>query len=43
MMFLLSDSKRMLASVDRMTAAGNEVRFSPKNLDCYVKHQGTGK
>ena len=33
MLFHLTDSKRMLASVDRMTAAGNEVKFGPQKSE----------
>ena len=43
MMFHLTDSKRMLASVDKIAAAGNEVRFGPALADCYVMNIQTKK
>ena len=43
MMFHLTDAKSMLASVDKFTAAGNEVKFGPAPTDNYVKNLKTGK
>ena len=43
MMFHLTDSKRMLASVDKIAAAGNEVRFGPAPADNYVMNIQTKK
>ena len=43
MMFHLTDAKRMLASVDKITAAGNEVKFGPGPTDSWVKNLKTGK
>lgn len=42
-MFHLTDPKRMLASVDKLTAAGNEVKFGPMPADNYVMNLKTGK
>ena len=36
MLFHMTDSKRMLASVDKITAAGNEVHFGPAPTENYV-------
>lgn len=36
MLFHMADSKRMFASVDKITAAGNEVMFGPAPADNYV-------
>ena len=33
----------MLASVDKMTSAGNEVHFGPAPADNFVRHVKTGK
>ena len=43
MVFHLTDAKRMLASVDKMTSAGNEVHFGPAPEDNFVRHAETGK
>ena len=37
MAFHLTDAKRMLAIVDRITAAGNRVRFGPQEADNYIE------
>ena len=42
MMFHLTDAKRMLASVDKITAAGHAVKFGPAPTDTYVKNLKTG-
>ena len=42
MTFHVTDSKRVLASVARMTEAGNEVKFGPEASDCYVRNRKTG-
>ena len=36
MLFHMTDSKRMLASVDKIPAAGNEVHFGPAPTENYV-------
>ena len=43
MFFHLTDAKRMLASVDKIASAGNEVKFGPAPTDNYVKNLKTGK
>ena len=43
MTFHLTDAKRMLASVDKITAAGNEVKFGPSPADNFVRNLDTGK
>ena len=43
MVFHLTDAKRTLASVDKMTSAGNEVHFGPAPGDNFVRHDKTGK
>ena len=43
MVFHLTDAKRMLASVDKMASAGNEVHFGPAPADNFVRHAKTGK
>ena len=43
MTFHVTDAKKLLASVAKMTEAGNEVRFGPKLEDNFVKCTKTGK
>ena len=43
MTFHLTDAKRMLASVDKITEAGNEVKFGPLPKDNFVRNLMTGK
>ncbi len=43
MLFHMTDSKRMLASVDKMTAAGNKAKFRPAPADNFVRHLANGK
>ena len=41
MRFHMTDSKRMLASVDKITAAGNKVEFGPMPEDNFVMNLKT--
>ena len=43
MMFHLTDAKRMLASVDKITEAGNHVNFGPNASDNDVRDLKTGR
>ena len=43
MIFHLTDAKRMLASVDRISSAGNKVEFGPVPEDCFLQNIQTGK
>ena len=43
MMFHMTESKKMLASVGKMVEAGNEVHFGPNPGDNYVRHTSSGR
>ena len=42
MMFHLTDAKRMLASVDKIVAAGHRVKFAKKASECFIENVATG-
>ena len=43
MVFHMTDAKRMLASVDKIVAAGHKVNFAKDPEECYIEHVGTGE
>ena len=43
MRFHVTDAKRVLASVAKMTEAGDEVQFGAHEKDCFVMNKSTGR
>ena len=42
MVFHMTDARRMLASVDKIVAAGHRVTFAKEAKDCFIEHVETG-
>ena len=42
MVFHMTDARRMLASVDKIVAAGHKVTFAKEAKDCFIEHVETG-
>ena len=42
MVFHMTDARRMLASVDKIVAAGHRVTFAKKAEDCFIEHVESG-
>ena len=40
--FHMTDAKRMLASVDKIVAAGHKVNFAEEAKDCFIEHVDAG-